>query len=509
MAWNLPKSSRFQCFNEALSNMLAKKLNLLSFKDNIRILHLTWFAFFLSFYVWFNHAPLMASIREALELTDQQVKTLLILNVALTIPARIVIGMLVDAFGPRRMYSLLLFISSFLCFGFASADDYEQIALMRFLLGFVGAGFVIGIRMISEWFPAKQLGLAEGIYGGWGNFGSAAAAMTLPSIALLFGGENGWRYALALTGVLALVYSVIYFFSVSDTPKGSTYFKPKKNGAMEVSSRGDFFLYLVMNIPLYAALAVLAWKLGPSNLKMLSENVTNLIYVVLVGIYVFQSFRIFQVNKQVFSGSIPEIDKYKFKQVAVLDLAYLVTFGSELAVVSMLPLFFMDTFGLSLIEAGMLASGFAFMNLVARPGGGFISDKFGRKRALIILLIGLAAGYFLMGQINSGWPVMVAVLVTMVCSFFVQSGEGAVFAVVPLVKRRLTGQVAGMAGAYGNVGAVSFLTVFSFVVPQIFFLTIAIAAVVAIVAVVLFLEEPEGQMAEVLPDGTVQLIDVT
>jgi NNP family nitrate/nitrite transporter-like MFS transporter len=66
-----------------------------------------------------------------------------------------------------------------------------------------------------------------------------------------------------------------------------------------------------------------------------------------------------------------------------------------------------------------------------------------------------------------------------------------------------------MAGAYGNVGAVSFLTVFSFVVPQIFFLTIAIAAVVAIVAVVLFLEEPEGQMAEVLPDGTVQLIDVT
>ena len=46
---------------------------------------------------------------------------------------------------------------------------------------------------------------------------------------------------------LALIYSVIYFFSVSDTPKGSTYFKPKKNGAMEVSSRGDFFLYLIIN----------------------------------------------------------------------------------------------------------------------------------------------------------------------------------------------------------------------------------------------------------------------
>lgn len=56
----------------------------------------------------------------------------------------------------------------------------------------------------------------------------------------------------------------------------------------------------------------------------------------------------------------------------------------------------------------------------------------------------------------------------MACSFFVQAGEGAVFAIVPLVKRRMTGQVAGMAGAYGNVGAVTFLTVFSFVSPQVF-----------------------------------------
>jgi len=489
--------------------MASPRLNLISFSGNIRILHLTWFAFFLSFIVWFNHAPLLASIRETLQLTDQQVKTLLILNVALTIPARIIVGMLVDAFGPRRMYSLLLFISSFLCLGYAFADDYEQMALMRFLLGFVGAGFVIGIRMISEWFPAKQVGLAEGIYGGWGNFGSAAAALSLPTIALFFGGDDGWRYAIAATGVIAGVYSVIYFFSVSDTPKGSTYFKPKKNGAMEVTSKGDFFLYLIMNIPLYAALAVLAWKLGPSNLGMLNGGVTNLIYAVLAGLYVFQTVRIYQVNRDVFKGRVPEIDRYKFKQVAVLDLAYLVTFGSELAVVSMLPLFFKDTFELSLVEAGMLASAYAFMNLVARPGGGLISDKFGRKRALVVLLMGLAVGYLLMSQIDAGWPVLLAVAITMVCSFFVQSGEGAVFAMVPLVKRRLTGQVAGMAGAFGNVGAVTFLTVLSFVSPKIFFLVIAGAAVVTLAAVVFFLEEPAGQMAEVLPDGTVQMIQVT
>ncbi len=113
-----------------------------------------------------------------------------------------------------------------------------------------------------------------------------------------------------------------------------------------------------------------------------------------------------------------------------------------------------------------------------------------------------------MSQINSEWSILLAVLVTMACSFFVQSGEGAVFAIVPLIQRRLTGQIAGMTGAYGNVGAVCFLTVLSFVTPQIFFLTIAAAAIVTFVAVLSF-DEPEGSMVEILPDGTVQMIEVT
>jgi NNP family nitrate/nitrite transporter-like MFS transporter len=487
--------------------MSDNKLNLLSFTGKTRTLHLTWFAFFLTFVVWFNHAPLMASIQEAFNLTKQEVKALLIINVALTIPARIVIGMLVDRFGPRIIFSSLLFISSFICFFFAIADSYTALLASRFMLGFVGAGFVIGIRMIGEWFPAKQVGVAEGIYGGWGNFGSAAAAMALPTLALMYGGDDGWRYAIGSTGVITLVYSFIYYRLARNTPKGSTYFKPKKTGAMEVTSKGDFFFYLLMNIPMYAALAVLTWKLGPANLGILSEMAANGIYIGLTLLYAYQSSQVWRINKHVFKEEVPEIHRYKFKQVAILDLAYFVTFGSELAVVSMLPLFFKETFDLSIVQAGLLASGFAFMNLVARPSGGLFSDKFGRRKMLSFLIAGLAIGYFILGQITSGWPLALAVLATMACSFFVQAGEGAVFAMVPLIKRRMTGQVAGMAGAYGNVGAVTFLTIFSFVSPQIFFLVIAGAAVVTLAAVQ-FLDEPQGHTAEVMEDGTVQMIEV-
>lgn len=484
------------------------KLNLFSFEGKIRTLHLTWLAFFISFFVWFNHAPLLSAIQQSLGLTEQELKALLIMNVALTIPGRIVIGMLVDKYGPRITFSALLFVSSFICFFFAFADSYTALLASRFALGFVGAGFVIGIRMIGEWFPARQVGLAEGIYGGWGNFGSAAAALTLPSVALLFGGDEGWRYAIAGTGVVALVYAFVFHALARNTPKGSTYFKPKKTGAMEVTSKGDFFFYLLMNTPLYAALAGLAWKLGPANLAIIDAAFADGVYLLLLALYLYQAWHVWRINRHVFSESVPELHRYRFKNVAVLDLAYFVTFGSELAVVSMLPLFFKETFSLSMVEAGMLGAGFAFMNLVARPTGGFFSDRFGRKKSLTLLLCGLAVGYFLLSRITAEWPLALAVLATMACSFFVQAGEGAVFAIVPLVKRRMTGQIAGMVGAYGNVGAVTFLTIFSFVEASSFFLVIAAAAVLILIAVQ-FIDEPSGQMAEIMPDGTVQMIDVS
>lgn len=481
-------------------------LNLFSFKGKVRVLHLTWFAFFLTFLVWFNHAPLMAAIRESLGLSAAEVSALLMINVALTIPARIIIGMLVDQFGPRLVYSILLFLSSLICFSFALADSFQQLIITRFLLGFVGAGFVIGIRMIGEWFPARQVGLAEGIYGGWGNFGSAAAAMLLPSLALLFGGEDGWRYAIGCTGGLLFVYSFIYYLNVQDTPEGSTYFKPNKNGGLEVTSVGDFWFCMVMNIPLVGALAILTWRL--TNLGLIGVGLSVAVYCLLVAIYAYQSWMLYSANRNIFTEKVPQMHRYKFKQVAILNLAYLTTFGSELAVVSMLPLFFLDTFEISPVVAGMLASGFAFMNLVSRPFGGWFSDKFGRRKSLLIALTGLCVGYVSMSQIDSNWAIPLAVAVTMFCSFFVQAGEGAVFAMVPLVRRRLTGQIAGMVGAYGNVGAITFLAVLSFATPKIFFTVIAVSAIATLIAVY-FLDEPEEDMVEVLPDGTVQLIEVS
>ena len=483
-------------------------INIFSFTGKMKILHMSWIAFFITFAVWYNFAPLVSVVADSLGLSKDEIKTLMLLNVALTIPARIIIGMLTDKYGPRLTYAVLLAVCSIPCFMFAFANSFEQAALSRFLLGFIGAGFVIGIRMVSEWFPANELGTAEGIYGGWGNFGSAAAAMSLPTLALLYGGDDGWRYAIATTGALSLLFSVIWYKNVTDTPKGSTYFKPKQTGAMEVTSKGDFFLLLIMKLPMYGALALLTWKLSPAGVSLLTDTSALIAYISLVLLFAVEVKQTIKVNGHVFKEEVPEIHRYKFRQVAVLNILYFATFGSELAVVSMLPLFFAETFELSMVYAAMLASTYAFMNLMSRPGGGYLSDKFGRKKTLLILTAGLAVGYFVVAQITGDWPIVLAVLAVMACSFFVQAGEGAVFAAVPLIKRRLTGQIAGMTGAYGNVGAVVYLTVLTMVDYSTFFLVIAATAVVGFITL-LFMEEPKGAITEVREDGTVELINVS
>ncbi len=480
-----------------------------SLEPRIRTLHLSWFAFFISFYVWFNHAPLMASIRTSVKLSSQEVTALLTLNVALTIPARVIIGMLTDKYGPRLVFSLLLAVSGLLCIPFALATDFTGLALSRFFLAIAGAGFVVGIRMIGEWFPAKETGLAQGIYAGFGNFGSAAAAVTLPTVAAYYGGADGWRYAILMTGALCLVYAAIYYFSVSNTPKGSTYFSPKKMGAMEVTSRGDFVLYVLLQAPLVLALALLAWKLGPDNIKLLPATLTNAIYGFLGLYYVYQIWETVRINRSVLAGvPVPALQKYKFRQVAVLSLSYFVTFGSELAVVSVLPLFFKDTFSLSLAFAGFVGASFGSTTFFARPAGGWLSDRYGRRRIMLLSMFGTGAGYLGMSFINQATGVAFGVGVTFLCSLFVNAGNGGVYAMLPLIKRRLTGQIAGIVGAFGNVGGVVFLTTYSFFTPQTFFLVASATAFFSWALIYLFVENPKGQMAEEMPDGTVTMIEV-
>lgn len=472
-----------------------------SFTGKYRVLHLTWFAFFLSFVVWFNFAPFSKLIGDQLGLTKGELVTLGLCNVALTVPARIFIGMALDRFGPRRTYAFILVYSAVPCTLFALSQTFTQLVVSRLLLGVVGAGFVVGIRMVSEWFPPKELGTAEGVYGGWGNFGAAAAAFGLPLIAALFGGDNGWRYAIAITGIGAALYGLYYLRAVADTPEGVTFVKPKRQGALEVTTRGSVFGLAALTVPVFGILAVIAWRIWLVNVISTVGFVVALLVV--AALLVSQLAAVFRVNRPALRNEYDAADQYPMKSVAALCLAYFCTFGSELAVVTMLPTFFSDTWGLGTEAAGFAAGSFAFLNIVTRPGGGLLSDLLGsRRRTLIAMVGGLSAGFVLLSTLGSAWPVALAIVASMLCSVFGQAGNGAVYAIVPLVKKRVSGQVAGLAGAYGNVGSIVFLAAFLYVSPRVFFLIIAAASVVSTLVCAVWLREPAASFAaELMTDG--------
>ena len=468
--------------------------DLFRFKNReIKAPHLTWIAFFICFYVWFNMAPLASSMLKTVGwLTKDDIRLFAIANVALTIPARIIVGMALDRFGPRRVFSILMVLMAVPTLFFALGDTKEQLFVSRLILSSVGASFVVGIHMTSLWFKPRDIGFAEGFYAGWGNFGSAAAAMTLPTIALtMFGGPEGWRYAVALSGVVMGVYGVFYWFAITDGPTADTHKKPRKAAALEVSSYRDLIMLSVMTVPMVGILGVLVWRVQRTG--YIDDITAWACYLAIAVVILYQLVQVFRVNLPILKKGIPADDRYPFSSVAALNTTYFANFGAELAVVSMLPMFFEETWGLTAAAAGLIASTFAFVNLFARPMGGLVSDRFGNRRfVMLAYMLGIAVGFALMGLMNSKWPLVIAVAITVGCSFFVQGAEGATFGIIPSIKRRLTGQISGMAGAYGNVGAVFYLLVFMFVTPSQFFLIIAGGAFISWIVCLVWLKEPEG-----------------
>ncbi|MCZ7631655.1 MAG: hypothetical protein M5U19_22490 [Microthrixaceae bacterium] len=168
-----------------------------------------------------------------------------------------------------------------------------------------------------------------------------------------------------------------------------------------VTSYGDLAQYLVWSIPLVGALGLLAWRI--SNVKVdgspiISESMLMVIYAVLALVYIAHVVKTLQVNLPYIRAGVPEDEKYHWGSVAALNSTYFANFGAELAVVSMLPLFFETTFStltnsdgspmVTATVAGLVASSFAFVNLVARPLGGYISDRLPNRKRTMLVYIG-------------------------------------------------------------------------------------------------------------------------
>lgn len=450
-----------------------------------KTLWLTTLAFFLTFVVWFDMAPFTLTIARNFQLNKTQVAALLLCNLVLAVPGRVLAGRLLDRYGPRRLFGYLLMVMVIPNTFFAFSHTFVELAISRLLVGLVGSGFVIGIRLVAEWYQGDQIGVAEGFYGGWGNFGSAAAALALPTIATLaVSGTNGWRWAIFTSGLISAIYGAIFLRIIKDAPDGEKFTRARSASSLEVTTKLGLIGLLVIQIPMIVILGIVVSRLRSGHILSTSESA--LAYILLAGLLIYQSYTAISVNKVIFRGSQSEGASYKFRSVFILSLCYAVTFGTELTMVSLLPTYFANNFGLKIAAAGAAGSAFAFTNLVTRPGGGIASDlSRSRAKTLSVLLIGAAVTFLALSKLTSHWPLVAGVALVALSSVFIQGSNGATFAIVPTVRRDITGQIAGIVGAYGNIGGLALASLLYYTSTKtsigdvnLMFLVIAVAAVI-------------------------------
>lgn len=119
-----------------------------------------------------------------------------------------VCGWVVDFIGLKAGVAIFAFIWSLACLMHAGAGNWIAMATLRF---FMGATESVALpaqpKIVGEWFPKKQRGIALG----WVNMGFSVGAMLA---APLIGGLSllwGWRAAFAVPGVVGIVWAFVWW----------------------------------------------------------------------------------------------------------------------------------------------------------------------------------------------------------------------------------------------------------------------------------------------------------
>lgn len=128
---------------------------------------------------------------------------------------------------------------------------------------------------------------------------------------------------------------------------------------------------------------------------------------------------------------------------------YAVTFGGFVGLLSFLPIFLHDQYGLDMITAGAVTALGGLLGSVARPLGGFVADQRGGFWLLQGLFPILAFLAMVAGQLPpAAWGMPVIIATVGMLGF----GNGVVFQVVSLRFRGIMGTASGLIGAAGGLG---------------------------------------------------------
>jgi len=134
----------------------------------------------------------------------------------------------------------------------ALATNWSGFAVLRGLQGFVeGVAQPGGLKVVAEWFPARERGLAGGIY----NIGASIGSMLAPPLVAWAILCYNWQAAFVITGFLAIAWAVLWYVC---------YQAPERHKALTPTERD----YIKSGQERHLS----ATPQGPSPLKLLAQR---------------------------------------------------------------------------------------------------------------------------------------------------------------------------------------------------------------------------------------------
>ena len=330
-------------------------------------------------------------------------------------------------------------LASFLYFDFCFAIWVLNGAMAPFIseeFGLTPAqkGFMISVPILAGALMRFPLGvLAQYI----GRKSAAMVEMSLIIAALTYGYFMVDTYGDVLAmGVLLGIAGASFGVALS---LGSGWFPPQHKGlAMGIAGAGNSgtVLAVLFAPPLAAAYG---WQAvyGMAAFTMLLPMFVMAVFAKEPPDRESQSFR-------EHISCLFEKDGWSF------SLIYIVTFGGFIGLVTFLPTYFYDQFGVTKIEAGQLTMLAAVMGSGIRVIGGWISDKVGGINTLTYVLSAVAVLAIITGNVTS---LPATTILFMCCFAALGAGNGALFQLVPLrwpVTTAVAGSMIGEIGALGG-----------------------------------------------------------
>lgn len=118
-----------------------------------------------------------------------------------------VVGYIIDIMGVKSGFALFAFLWSVICAAHGLATSWQILAVLRGFLGFAEGAFSPGgLKVVSEWFPAKERGLAGGLY----NIGPSLGSMLAPPLIAWAIINYSWQASFVIVGLISLVWVALW-----------------------------------------------------------------------------------------------------------------------------------------------------------------------------------------------------------------------------------------------------------------------------------------------------------